>query len=95
MCFLFRVRACNYSYITRDREWQQDDKFFWKGSLAHARFIQAIAPVKTSSSFEGDQKTLTGSICFLSFNDRRWVWLVAGANLFHSAYHHRHKTWRG
>jgi len=40
--FCFRVRRGNYSYITRDREWQQTINFFEKDSLAHARFIQAM-----------------------------------------------------
>ncbi|HSS20432.1 MAG TPA: hypothetical protein VLL54_10185 [Pyrinomonadaceae bacterium] len=32
----------NYSYISRDREWQQTINFFGKGSLAHERFIAAL-----------------------------------------------------
>src|SRR5216683_4273747 len=39
---VFAFGRGNYSYITRDREWQQTINFFGKGGLAHARFIQAM-----------------------------------------------------
>ena len=39
---VFAFGRGNYSYITRDREWQQTINFFGKGSLAHARFRQAM-----------------------------------------------------
>src|SRR5712691_10011998 len=39
---VFAFGRGNYSYITRDREWQQTINFFGKGSLAHERFIQAM-----------------------------------------------------
>jgi hypothetical protein len=39
---VFAFGRGNYSYITRDREWQQTINFFGKGALAHERFIQAM-----------------------------------------------------
>src|SRR5260370_35257941 len=39
---VFAFGRGNYSYITRDREWQQTTSFFGKGSLAHARFIEGL-----------------------------------------------------
>lgn len=39
---VFAFGRGNYSYISRDREWQQTINFFGKGGLAHARFIKAM-----------------------------------------------------
>jgi hypothetical protein len=39
---VFAFGRGNYSYISRDREWQQTINFFGKGSLAHERFIAAL-----------------------------------------------------
>ena len=39
---VFAFGRGNYSYISRDREWQQTINFFGKGSLAHQRFSAAL-----------------------------------------------------
>jgi hypothetical protein len=39
---VFAFGRGNYSYISRDREWQQTINFFGKGSLAHARFMKGL-----------------------------------------------------
>ncbi|MEA2206574.1 MAG: hypothetical protein QOE77_3350 [Blastocatellia bacterium] len=39
---VFAFGRGNYSYISRDREWQQTINFFGKGSLAHARFVKGL-----------------------------------------------------
>jgi hypothetical protein len=42
MLSVFAFGRGSYAYITREREWQQTVNFFGKGSLAHARFMEAL-----------------------------------------------------
>jgi hypothetical protein len=42
MLSVFAFGRGNYSYISRDREWQQTTSFFGKAALAHALFMEAM-----------------------------------------------------
>src|SRR6267378_5664265 len=42
MLSVFAFGRGNYSYINRDREWQQTTSFFGKTGLAHALFMEAL-----------------------------------------------------
>src|SRR5947207_6956741 len=42
MLSVFAFGRGNYSYISRDREWQQTTSFFGKIGLAHALFMEAL-----------------------------------------------------
>jgi hypothetical protein len=46
---VFAFGRGNYSYISRDREWQQTINFFGKGGLAHARFMEALKREQVST----------------------------------------------
>lgn len=42
MLSVFAFGRGNYSYISRDREWQQTTSFFGKAALAHSLFMEAM-----------------------------------------------------
>ena len=67
----------NYSYISRDREWQQTINFFGKGGLAHARFIQAMRG-ENIAKFESkiDRRDLARFVFFRQGSRPAGVWLV-------------------
>ncbi|MEO8436012.1 MAG: hypothetical protein ABI596_14015 [Pyrinomonadaceae bacterium] len=74
---VFAFGRGNYSYITRDREWQQTINFFGKGSLAHARFIKAMqAENVTQFSSEIKRADLARFVFFRRGERPAGVWLV-------------------
>jgi hypothetical protein len=74
---VFAFGRGNYSYITRDREWQQTINFFGKGSLAHARFIQAMRRENIAQfSSEIKRPNLARFVFFRQGDRPAGVWLV-------------------
>jgi hypothetical protein len=74
---VFAFGRGNYSYITRDREWQQTINFFGKGSLAHARFIQALRSENIAQfSAEIKRPDLARFVFFRQGDRPAGVWLV-------------------
>ena len=74
---VFAFGRGNYSYITRDREWQQTINFFGKGGLAHARFIQAMRREKIDQFSSKIKRSDLARFVFFRQGDRpAGVWLV-------------------
>jgi hypothetical protein len=74
---VFAFGRGNYSYISRDREWQQTINFFGKGSLAHARFIQAMRHENIGQfSSEIKRPDLARFVFFRQGDRPAGVWLV-------------------
>jgi hypothetical protein len=74
---VFAFGRGNYSYISRDREWQQTINFFGKGSLAHARFIEALKREQVSSFAPKIARPDVARFVFFRKGDRpAGVWLV-------------------
>jgi len=74
---VFAFGRGNYSYITRDREWQQTINFFGKGSLAHARFRQAMRRENiVQFSSEIKRPDLARFVFFRQGDRPAGVWLV-------------------
>lgn len=74
---VFAFGRGNYSYITRDREWQQTINFFGKGSLAHARFSQAMRRENVAQfSSEIKRPDLARFVFFRQGDRPAGVWLV-------------------
>ena len=74
---VFAFGRGNYSYITRDREWQQTINFFGKGSLAHARFTQAMRRENIARfSSEIKRPDLARFVFFRQGDRPAGVWLV-------------------
>jgi hypothetical protein len=74
---VFAFGRGNYSYITRDREWQQTINFFGKGSLAHARFIQAMRGENIAQFANEIKRPDLARFVFFRQGDRpAGVWLV-------------------
>src|SRR5258706_10236841 len=74
---VFAFGRGNYSYITRDREWQQTINFFGKGSLAHARFIQAMRQENIARFSNEIKRSDLARFVFFRQSDRpAGVWLV-------------------
>jgi len=74
---VFAFGRGNYSYITRDREWQQTINFFGKGSLAHARFRQAMRRENISQFPSEIRRPDLARFVFFRQGDRpAGVWLV-------------------
>jgi hypothetical protein len=74
---VFAFGRGNYSYITRDREWQQTINFFGKGSLAHARFIQAMRGENIAQFANEIKRPDLARFVFFRHGDRpAGVWLV-------------------
>jgi hypothetical protein len=74
---VFAFGRGNYSYITRDREWQQTINFFGKGSLAHARFIQAMRQENIARFSNEIKRPDLARFVFFRQGDRpAGVWLV-------------------
>lgn len=74
---VFAFGRGNYSYISRDREWQQTINFFGKGGLAHARFIQAMRR-ENVTKFESkiDRRDVARFVFFRKGDRPAGVWLV-------------------
>ena len=74
---VFAFGRGNYSYISRDREWQQTINFFGKGGLAHSRFIQAIRGENIDQfSSEIKRPDLARFVFFRQGDRPAGVWLV-------------------
>jgi len=74
---VFAFGRGNYSYITRDREWQQTINFFGKGSLAHERFIQAMRSENINQFSSKIKRPDVARFIFFRQGDRpAGVWLV-------------------
>jgi hypothetical protein len=74
---VFAFGRGNYSYITCDREWQQTINFFGKGSLAHARFIQAMRHENIAQFASEIKRPDLARFVFFRQGDRpAGVWLV-------------------
>ncbi|MEK6280809.1 MAG: hypothetical protein AABN95_10690 [Acidobacteriota bacterium] len=77
MLSVFAFGRGSYSYITRDREWQQTINFFGKGGLAHARFIQAMRRENVVQFASKINRTDLARFVFFRQGDRpAGVWLV-------------------
>jgi hypothetical protein len=74
---VFAFGRGNYSYISRDREWQQTINFFGKGSLAHERFIAALHNENvTQFASEIKRPDLARFVFFRRGERPAGVWLV-------------------
>lgn len=74
---VFAFGRGNYSYITRDREWQQTINFFGKGGLAHARFMQAMRRENVAQFASKINRPDLARFVFFRQGDRpAGVWLV-------------------
>jgi hypothetical protein len=74
---VFAFGRGNYSYITRDREWQQTINLFGKGALAHARFVAALHRENiTQFSSEIKRPDLARFVFFRRGDRPAGVWLV-------------------
>jgi hypothetical protein len=74
---VFAFGRGNYSYISRDREWQQTINLFGKGSLAHARFIRAMRQENIARFSNEIKRPDLARFVFFRHGDRpAGVWLV-------------------
>ncbi|MDX6444734.1 MAG: hypothetical protein QOH71_1808 [Blastocatellia bacterium] len=74
---VFAFGRGNYSYISRDREWQQTINFFGKGSSAHARFMEAMRDENIARfSSEIKRPDLARFVFFRRGDRSAGVWLV-------------------
>src|SRR2546421_4323267 len=74
---VFAFGRGNYSYITREREWQQTVNFFGKGALAQARFVRALTNEKIASFSSEITKPDVARFVFFRHGDRpAGAWLV-------------------
>jgi hypothetical protein len=80
---VFAFGRGNYSYISRDREWQQTINFFGKGSLAHARFIKAMRRESINQFSKEIKRPDLARFVFFRQGDRpAGVWLVRQGALY-------------
>jgi hypothetical protein len=74
---VFAFGRGNYSYISRDREWQQTINFFGKGSLAHERFIAALRNENVTQFASDIKRPDVARFVFFRRGERpAGVWLV-------------------
>jgi hypothetical protein len=77
MLSVFAFGRGNYSYITREREWQQTVNFFGKGALAHRRLMEALTREKISTFPAEIVRPDLARFVFFRQGDRpAGVWLV-------------------
>jgi hypothetical protein len=80
---VFAFGRGNYSYISRDREWQQTINFFGKGSLAHARFMEALKREQVSTFPAEIVRPDVERFVFFRHGDRpAGVWLVRQGSMY-------------
>src|SRR6267378_4236708 len=80
---VFAFGRGNYSYISRDREWQQTINFFGKGSLAHARFMEALKREQVSTFPAEIVRPDVARFVFFRHGDRpAGVWLVRQGSMY-------------
>ena len=74
---VFAFGRGNYSYISRDREWQQTINFFGKGSLAHERFMTALQQENITQFSSEIKRADLARFAFFRRGERpAGVWLV-------------------
>ena len=74
---VFAFGRGNYSYITREREWQQTTAFFGKAALAHARFTEGLRRENvTGFSSEIKRADVARFVSFRQGERPAGVWLV-------------------
>jgi hypothetical protein len=74
---VFAFGRGNYSYISRDREWQQTINFFGKGGLAHGRFVKAMRHENIDKFSSRINRSDVARFVFFRQGDRpAGVWLV-------------------
>jgi len=80
---VFAFGRGNYSYISRDREWQQTINFFGKGSLAHERFIAALRNENVAQFASEIKRPDVARFVFFRRDERpAGVWLVRQGNVY-------------
>ncbi|HEV7744701.1 MAG TPA: hypothetical protein VGO56_06875 [Pyrinomonadaceae bacterium] len=80
---VFAFGRGNYSYISRDREWQQTINFFGKGALAHERLITALKHEQVSTFPAEIVRPDVARFVFFRQGDRpAGVWLVRQGSMF-------------
>lgn len=80
---VFAFGRGNYSYISRDREWQQTINFFGKGSLAHERFIRGLRRENVASFPSAINRADVARFVFFRQGDRpAGVWLVRQGSMY-------------
>jgi hypothetical protein len=80
---VFAFGRGNYSYISRDREWQQTINFFGKGSLAHERFIRGLRRENITHFPSAIKRADVARFVFFRQGDRpAGVWLVRQGSLY-------------
>ena len=80
---VFAFGRGNYSYISRDREWQQTINFFGKGSLGHARFMEALKREQVSTFPAEIMRPDVARFVFFRHGDRpAGVWLVRQGSMY-------------
>jgi hypothetical protein len=80
---VFAFGRGNYSYISRDREWQQTINFFGKGGLAHARFREALKREQVSTFPAEIVRPDVARFVFFRQGDRpAGVWLVRQGSMY-------------
>ena len=80
---VFAFGRGNYSYISRDREWQQTINFFGKGALAHERFIVALKREQVSTFPAEIVRADVARFVFFRHGERpSGVWLVGHGSMY-------------
>ena len=80
---VFAFGRGNYSYITREREWQQTINFIGKGALAHARFMEALRGERVSTFPAEIARPDIARFVFFRHGDRpAGVWLVRQGQMY-------------
>jgi hypothetical protein len=80
---VFAFGRGNYSYITRDREWQQTTSFMGKAALAHMYFSEALAREKLTAFPADIRRADVTRFVFFRHGDRpAGVWLVRQGPLY-------------
>jgi hypothetical protein len=80
---VFAFGRGNYSYISRDREWQQTINFFGKGSLAHERFIAALRSENVTQFASEIKRPDVARFVFFRRGERpAGVWLIRQGSMY-------------
>jgi hypothetical protein len=83
MLSVFAFGRGNYSYINRDREWQQTTSFFGKAALAHTLFMEALKRENVNEfSSEIVRSDLTRFEFFRRGDRPAGVWLVRQGSIY-------------
>jgi hypothetical protein len=80
---VFAFGRGNYSYITREREWQQTVVFFGKSALAQARFLEALMREHITHFPNEITRPDVARFVFFRQGDRKaGVWLVRQGRMY-------------